>query len=73
MYVEVINLVEPLSAKQFVQPLPFVPTTVPMEEHPPPLPPQAQLITITTEENSNNDSFEANSKVEYHIQKEIAG
>jgi hypothetical protein len=56
--VEVINLVELPSEKQFVQPLPFVPTTAPMEEHPPPPPPQAQLITITTEEKSNGDSFE---------------
>jgi hypothetical protein len=59
--------------KQFVQPLPFVPTTAPMEEHPPPPPPQAQLITITTKEKSNVDSFEEKRKVEDDIKKEIVG
>jgi hypothetical protein len=71
--VEVINLVELPLQKQFVQPLPFVPTTALIEEHPPPPPPQAQLITITTEEKSNVDSFEENRKVEDDIQKEIVG
>jgi hypothetical protein len=52
--------VELPSEKQYVQPQPLVSTNVPMEEYPP----QAQLITITTEINNNGDSFEENNKVE---------
>jgi hypothetical protein len=40
--VEAVNLVEKVelsSEKQYVQSQPLVPTTPPVEEHPPPLPP----------------------------------
>jgi len=57
--------VELPSKKQHVQPQPLLPTTVPVEEYPP----QAQLITITTEINNNGDSFEENNKVEDDIKK----
>jgi len=53
------------SEKQYVQPQPLVPATVPVEEYPP----QAQLITITTEINNNSDFFEENNKVEDDIKK----
>jgi hypothetical protein len=57
--------VELPSKKQHVQPQPLLPTTVPVEEYPP----QAQLITITTEINNNSDFFEENNKVEDDIKK----
>jgi hypothetical protein len=57
--------VELPSKKQHVQPQPLLPTTVPVEEYPP----QAQLITITTEINDNSDFFEENNKVEDDIKK----
>jgi hypothetical protein len=57
--------VELPSKKQHVQPQPLLPTTVPVEEYPP----QAQLITITTEINNNGDFFEENNKVEDDIKK----
>jgi len=60
--------VELSSEKQYVQPQPLVPATVPVEEYPP----QAQLIKITTEINNNGDSFEDN-KVESNIRKKILG
>jgi hypothetical protein len=56
------------SKKQYVQPQPLVPATVPVEEYPP----QAQLIKITTEINNNGDSFEEN-KVEGNIRKKLLG
>jgi hypothetical protein len=55
--------------KQYVQPQPLVPTTVPVEEYPP----QAQLITITTEINDNGDSFKEDNQVEGDIKKKIFG
>jgi hypothetical protein len=57
--------VELSSEKQYVQPQPLVPTTVPMEEYPP----QAQLITITTEINDNRDSFDEENQVEDDIKE----
>jgi hypothetical protein len=57
--------VELPSKKQHVQPQTLLPTTVPVEEYPP----QAQLITITTEINNNSDFFEENNKVEDDIKK----
>jgi hypothetical protein len=47
--------------KQYVQPQPLVPTTVPVEEYPP----QLQLITITIEINNNGDSFEEEDGIIY--------
>jgi hypothetical protein len=57
--------VELSSKKQYVQPQPLVPATVPVEEYPP----QAQQIMITTKINNNGDSFEEDNKVEGNIKK----
>jgi hypothetical protein len=61
--------VELLSKKQYVQPQPLVPATVPVEEYPP----QAQLIAITTEINDNGDSFDEDKQVEDDIKGKIFG
>ena len=58
------------SNKQFMQPLLFDPTTIPMEEQPPPPSLQVQLITITSK---IGDSFEENCEVEDDIQEKIVG
>jgi hypothetical protein len=61
--------VELPSEKQYVQLQPFVPSTVPVQE----CAPLAQLITITTKINNNDDSFEENNKVEDDIKKNVFG
>jgi hypothetical protein len=59
--------VELPSEKQYVQLQLLVPATVPVEEYPP----QAQLITITTEINDNGDSFDEDNQVEDDIKGKI--
>jgi len=61
--------VELSSEKQYVQPQPLVPATVPVEEYPP----QAQLIKITTEINNNGDSFDEENQIEDDIKEKIFG
>jgi hypothetical protein len=67
--IKLVEKVELLSEKQYVQPQSLVSTTAPVEEHPP----QVHLIMITTEIKNNGESFEENNEVGKGIQKEIVG